>query len=101
YIISILIYLLSFCFSPLNLSGNNILTKYFLDYNIFFALGIFLYFNFNTILNYRFFNKKKHFYFSSILLIISMVIIKYFLGEYNKITSILASLFSILLIIFF
>lgn len=101
YYISILIYLYSIIISPLDLTGHNIIEKFILDYNIFFAVGIYLYHSIENYNNYPIFNKKYYLYLLTFLFILIMVVIKYKLGEYNKITSILAALYSVLLIIFF
>ncbi len=99
--VSFVLFGVSLIYNPLNLTGSNIITKFLLDYNFYFALGIFLYNNLDQISNFKVFKSKKTFFVLSFLMLLISVMIKYKLGEFNKITSIIAALYSVIIIVFF
>lgn len=94
------LYLVSFIYSPFDITGGNILMRFFFDYGAFFVLGIVLYQTFD----HPFWQKlgnKIFFIASSILIFSAMVVLKYKFGEDNKITPLLSGLLSIILIVNF
>jgi peptidoglycan/LPS O-acetylase OafA/YrhL len=101
YYLSILVYFYSVFKAPFSFTGQNIIEKFIFDYNIFFAIGIYLYNTIENYINFKIFNKKYYLFLLSFLIITLMVVIKFKFGEYNKFTSIIAAIYSIILIIFF
>ncbi len=81
------------------LSGNSILTQYFLDYNFYFALGIFCFHYYTTIECYLVFKNKIQFLLVSIILFLMMVVFKFWTNfDQDKITFFIAGLFSVILL---
>tara|TARA_R110000850_G_scaffold218852_2_gene344396 strand:- start:15984 stop:17138 length:1155 start_codon:yes stop_codon:yes gene_type:complete len=100
YIISILFYLYGWFYNWNSLTGGSILTKFLFDYNIYFTIGIWLFFNYDLVKKYVTVNKLKT-YIIFIGLVSIMVFVKFMTSDYNKITPLLASILSIFLIINF
>lgn len=100
YFISVLLYIISLILDWNATSGSNIVLKFILDYNIYFALGIYLYYNYQYISKKLIFKKAKLFA-VSIFLFLTMIPVKTFLGGENKITLIVSALLAIILIINF
>ncbi len=61
-IASLIIEIISFWLNWRNLSGNNILSQFILDYNFYFALGVFCFHYYNNIASYFVFKKKNDFF---------------------------------------
>lgn len=101
YFSSILIYAISIFINWQGLTGSNIIMQYIFHYNIFFAMGVWLFHNFNKVESKVAFKKNYIFYFSSIILILAMIVTKFKLAEYDRISLFLASLFSVILIVNF
>jgi peptidoglycan/LPS O-acetylase OafA/YrhL len=101
YIASLLLYLLSILISWKNVSGTNIISMFLLDYNIYFAVGIWVFHNYKKVETYFITKKDSVFYTLITLLFILMVIIKFKTTEYNKISILIAVIFSIVLIVNF
>jgi peptidoglycan/LPS O-acetylase OafA/YrhL len=81
------------------LSGNSILTQYILDYNFYFALGVFCFHYYTTIERYLIFKSKTQFFIVSIILFLTMVIFKFWTGfDQDKVTFFIAGLFSVILL---
>jgi len=100
YILSVLFYLSGLIIGLNEFTGNSILTKFLFDYNIYFTVGIWLFHNYKTVQKIFSCNKIKT-YLIFIVFFVTMVILKYVIGEYNKITPFLAALLSVFLIINF
>src|SRR6185312_3492960 len=81
------------------LSGNNIITQYILDYNFYFALGVFCFHYYTTIERYLIFKSKSTFFIVSIILFLTMVVLKFWTGfDQDKVTFFIAGLFSVILL---
>lgn len=81
------------------LSGHNILSQYVLDYNIYFALGVFCFHNYQVIEHYLILRNKIQFLIISIILFLIMVVFKFFTNfDQDKVTFSIAGLFSMLLL---
>lgn len=100
YIASIVLYITSWYISWDNISGQTIITRFLLDYNFYFFIGVLLFHNYKIIHNYLSTTKIKT-YIISIFIVTLMVIIKYLTSDHNKITPLLASILSVVLIINF
>ncbi len=74
---------------------------YLLDYNIYFAAGIWLFHNYEKVALIFVFRNRFVFYAVSFFLFLSMIAIKFKTTEYNKITLMVATLFSVILIVNF
>ena len=98
FIVSALIYIVSICYSWQQTSGTSIPAMYILDYNVFFAIGIWMFHNYEKVASIFVIKKKAVFYCVSIMFCLLMIIVKFKLGEFNKLTLALAVIFSILLI---
>ena len=98
YLISILIYVVSFYSSWNSTTGNNIISMFILDYNIYFAIGIYFFHNYkkiNSLLSF----KNNYLLCSTLgILFVSMVILKFKTTEENKISILVSVFFSIILI---
>lgn len=97
-ICSLIIAIISVFINWHGLSGNNILSEYFLDYNFYFATGVFCFYH-NGIAHYFIFKNKISFFIVSLTLFLIMVVFK-FLTNYDqdKVTFFIASLFSVILL---
>jgi peptidoglycan/LPS O-acetylase OafA/YrhL len=101
YIISLILYGVSIFISWKGVSGNNILSMYLLDYNIYFAIGVWVFHNYKKVESLFFIKKDFIFYGALTGLFLLMVVVKFKTSEYNKVTLLIAVLFSILLIVNF
>lgn len=98
-IASLIIEIISFILNWRNVTGGLILTRFILDYNFYFAIGIFCFHYYNRIRRYLIFKSKFSFYLAAIVLFLIIVIFKFWVGDgENKITFFLASLFSVIMI---
>jgi peptidoglycan/LPS O-acetylase OafA/YrhL len=99
FIISLLVGILSFFISWSNVSGVSILAQYILDYNIYFAVGVFCFHHYDVI-SEKITLKNKYLFFSiAVILLVTMVCFKFWIKyEMNKISLLIASLFSIILL---
>lgn len=96
---SLIIEIFSFCLNWHNVSGSNILSRFILDYNFYFAIGVFCFHYYNNIRVYLIFKKKLRFYILAVFLFLLMVVFKFWMGDgENKVTFLVASLFSIIMI---
>jgi peptidoglycan/LPS O-acetylase OafA/YrhL len=99
FAVSLLIAGVSFFISWNNLSGVSIPGQYILDYNIYFALGVFCFFNYKNLSGKFTINNKYLFYAFAAFLFSLMVVCKYLLrSDENKVTLLIAALFSIVLL---
>ena len=103
FIISLIIAVIGF-FISWNHSLDPLLSSYVFDYNIYFAIGIFCFHHFKTIGQKFIFRNIYQFYAVSLLLFTGMVVFKFIHfkywepGDFNKISFLIASLFSIILL---
>jgi len=99
FIISAIIAIISFYISWTNISGVSILGQYILDYNIYFAIGVFCFRYYKTISPKIIFKNKYIFFIVSFMLFLIMVVFRFWIKyEMNKISLLIASLFSIILL---
>ena len=99
FIVSLIIAGVSFFISWENNSGVSILGQYVLDYNIYFAIGIFCFHYYKTISSLFTIGNKYAFYAVAFASFIMMVAFRYWIrSDMNKISLVLASLFSVLLL---
>jgi len=98
-IASLIIEIISFFLNWRNVSGNNIISQFILDYNFYFALGVFCFHYYNLIVSYFIFKSKKRFFIAAISLFLLIVAFKFWVGEGdNKVTYLMASIFSVILL---
>ena len=98
-IASLIIEIISFFLSWRGVSGNNIISQFILDYNFYFALGVFCFHYYNLIASYFIFKSKKEFFISAIGLFLLIVAFKFWVGDGdNKVTYLMASIFSLILL---
>lgn len=83
-----------------DVSGTNIPTAFLFDYNIFFAIGIFLYQHFGRISKMLQLS-KTWFWTGSIVLLGGMISTKFMLGEYNRVTLLIAAALSVFMVVNF
>jgi peptidoglycan/LPS O-acetylase OafA/YrhL len=98
YILSFVAFVGSFIYSISNIPHTYVITKFLLDNNIYFALGIFAYRNINLFEKHKAFFKVKTLWLLSIILIPSMILLNLKFGYFNKITFSLAAIYSICLL---
>lgn len=98
--LSIIGFLIGLVISPNEAMHSTILADFFLEYNIFFALGILLYANYERVAKW-FTLKKWTFFLASGGLFLVMVVTKFKLGDYNKVSVLLAAVLSILMVVNF
>lgn len=101
YLISILFYVAGFYIGWNHTTGNNITTMYLFDYNIYFAIGVYFYHNYEKIEPMFTFKKKLLLIFVLSILFLLMVIARFKTADENKISMLIAVLFSIVLIVNF
>lgn len=101
YICSLGFYVLSLFYPLVHASGTSIITQFILDYNIYFAIGIYFYHNYEKIA--LIFTIKNNIVFSIfvVLGLSTMVVSNYYLGEYHKFSYLLSVLFAITIIVNF
>jgi peptidoglycan/LPS O-acetylase OafA/YrhL len=99
FIVSAIIYVVSFCMNWNNNTATTILGQYVLDYNIYFAIGVCC-FHYRKQLGTAFSFKNKYlFYAVSLFLFLLMVGLKFIIKyDFNKISLLIASLFSVILL---
>lgn len=97
--ISLVIYIGSFVYAPLQTSSENPILGFFLDYNIYFALGVFNFWYFEIIEKFFLFKRKANSWLL-ILIIPLLIFVNYKFGHYTKINLILSALASVALIVF-
>lgn len=100
YTFSVFFWLISFIISWNNIAGSNLLTKFLFDYNIFFAVGVYLYRNYSYF-QQKLVLKKTLLIIVTISTFLLMVAINFTLGDYSKINQAISSFFSILLLVNF
>lgn len=99
FIVSLSITVASFFISWKDISGVSILGQYILDYNIFFAIGVFCFHYYKTMSSLFTIRNKYLFYCVAVLLFLLMVVFRFWIKyDMNKISLVLASLFSVLLL---
>ena len=99
FITSLIIEIISFILNWRDVSGNNILSQYLLDYNFYFSLGVFCFCYYNTIARYFIFKNKNLFFIVVLALFLIMVVFKFWIsGGENKFIFLIASLFSVILL---
>ena len=101
YAVSIVACIISVGISWSDTSGNNILMLYILDFNIYFAVGIWLFNNYEIVSEKVLIKNKVFFYSIITLLFLAMVAIKFKTSPLNKITLFICVVMTILLIIYF
>jgi len=98
YIFSIILYVIGYVY----LERFSIISKFIFDYNFYFVVGIWLFYNYNVIKDKIFTKKKTIMYLIILSFMILMSVIQFLTtGESNKLTMFISSLFSIYLIINF
>ncbi|HEY5371566.1 MAG TPA: acyltransferase [Hanamia sp.] len=96
---SLIIEIISFFLNWRDVSGSNILSQFILDYNFYFAIGVFCFHHYNIIGSYFIFKNKIRFFLAAIFLFLLMVAFKFWVGDgENKVTFLIAGLFSIIMI---
>ena len=100
YIVSILLYTIGLYISWDNVAGQTIITSFLLDYNFYFIVGVWLFNNYSMIYKKISANRVKT-YFISIFLIVLMVVIKFYTTDHNKISCLIAVVFSVFLVVNF
>lgn len=99
YVVSLIIYLIG-SFIPFELLSGNLIVLFFLKYNFYFTIGVYLFYNYDSVKEYFFIKNTYILYAILFLLFLSAVIINYSIAV-NEITFILSSFASILLIVNF
>ncbi len=98
-IASLIIEIVSLFLNWRNLTGTNILSRFILDYNFYFAIGVFCFHYYNGIRTYFIFKNKLRFYIVIVSLFLAMVLLKFLIGDgENKLIFFIASLFSVIMI---
>lgn len=98
-ITSLIIAIISVFINWRGLSGHDILSQYVLDYNIYFALGVFSFHNYQMLEHYLILKSKMKFFIISILLFLIMVAFKFWTNfNQDKVTFSIAGLFSVILL---
>lgn len=100
YLFSAILYGVSFFITWKTTTGTSIATMYLFDYNFYFVIGIFLYFNYHRIKKLFLIGKIKLLIFS-LFTIILMSVIKFLTYDENKITIFISALLSLVLIVNF
>jgi len=98
YLLSLLIFTLSFFLSINNEQHKFTVMNFFLDYNIYFAIGVFLHSNLDKIRAFELLKHTKTILISSIILIPLMIYLNSVFGHYNKLSFLISSVYSIILI---
>jgi peptidoglycan/LPS O-acetylase OafA/YrhL len=97
--VSLIIAIISAFINWRGLSGHNILSEYVLDYNIYFALGVFSFHNYQMMGRYLILKSKIKFFTISIILFLIMVIFKFWTNfDQDKVSFSIAGLFSVILL---
>lgn len=96
---SLIIYAASLVYSPWQTTSENIFLGFLLDYNVYFAFGVFTFWNLERLEKFSFFGTKRN---SWLLLLAIPVLIatNYKLGFYTKTNLLLSALVSVALIVF-
>lgn len=98
-IASLIIEIFSFFVNWRDRSGSTILSQFILDYNFYFAIGVFCFHYYKNIGAYFIFKNKIRFFSALTFLFLVMVVFKFWLGDgENKVTFLIASLFSVIMI---
>ncbi len=98
-IASLTIAIISFGLNWSGLTGTTILGQYILDYNIYFALGVCCFQYYTTIAPKLIFKSKIFFFLVAIALFLTIVVFKFWIKfDRDKITILIASLFSVILL---
>ena len=98
--ISTVLYVAGWIYNWNGLAGSTIPTQFLFDYNFYFAAGILIYKNYDKAVDFFSF-KIKYFLVLSILIFGLSVIIKFKLGDDNKVTPLLFCYLSILMLVNF
>ncbi len=101
YISSFLFFCISFFYGWQQITGSNLITMHIFDYNIFFAVGVWLFYNYGKVEKAFFIVNNKVFYTTSITIFLLLILLKFKLGEYNKISLVFAVFFTFLIIVNF
>lgn len=100
YAVSLVIYLCGWVFHSYGISNKNILISFLVDYNIYFSAGVWIFYNYNKV-EPIFNSSKLKMATISLVLITSMLVIKYWVPDSSKITFLVSSLLSVVLIVNF
>ena len=99
FVVSFILEIIALYINWKDVSGGGIFAQYILDYNIYFAIGVFCYFNYEKIKSLFILKNKFHFYAIAIFLFFVMIVFKFLIKyDQNKYSLVIASLFSILLL---
>jgi peptidoglycan/LPS O-acetylase OafA/YrhL len=98
-IASLAIEILSIFLNWRDRTGTTILSQYVLDYNFYFSIGVFCFHYYHVIRPYFIFKTKMRFFSSVIFLFLVMVVFQFWMGDgENKVTFLVAGLFSMVMI---
>ncbi|CAN5286689.1 acyltransferase [soil metagenome] len=100
YIISVLLYLYGWYFETQVSRFEYPLQNFLLEFNIFFVIGICFFHNYYRVANALKLTTIKIILFS-LILFFSMIVVRYYTSEDNKITPLLSALLSIILVVAF
>jgi peptidoglycan/LPS O-acetylase OafA/YrhL len=81
-------------------AGSDILQQFLFDYGIFFSIGIMVYKNLGRI-RQLVTMKKPVFFLMFTVLFLAMIVTKFWLGEYNRVTPFLSAILSVIMIVNF
>ena len=99
FIASVVIAIISLFMSWTNITGTSIIGQYIFDYNIFFAMGIFCFHHYKMLGPYFIIKRRLVFYATALLIFILMFIFKYEIkSDENKVSLLISSLFSLILL---
>lgn len=98
--LSAVFYIAGWVYNWKGLAGNTIPTQFLFDYHFYFAAGIMIYKNYEKAL--RIFSlKKSHFWLLSLFVFAVSVVVKFKMGDDNRITPLLFCYLSVLMLINF
>ncbi len=96
---SIILLLISLCVSWKDVTESNSITLYFLEYNFFFACGIFCFHYYDKVSAIFIIKNKWRFFTVAFFLFLIMVTFKFWVKyEMNKVSTLMAALFSIVML---
>jgi len=101
YVISLFLLFFSLTLSSTNQGYTFLLTKFLLDYNIYFAFGIFAYNNVKLYDTYRFLFNSRSIMISTIVFVPLLILLNHKFGYFNKLTFFVSAIYSLTLLGFF
>jgi len=101
YLLSIILFIISFFVSINNVAHEFRIISFILDYNIYFVIGILLHTNLERIKRFKIFNRKKTIIVATIFSMPLMIYLNIIFGHYNKLSFLVASIYSVFLIVCF